>query len=316
MTASPTSSAGPCLVLGAAGFLGPHAVEAALERARASGSGEVLAHARRAHSPPPGARAVEAELLHEGELERLLEREQPARVLLLAALARIADCERSPSLAQAVNAELPRRTAAWCAAHGARFVHASTDLVFGATDAPPGGLREEHPPAPLSIYGASKADGERAVLAAHPAALVVRLPLLYGESRGRGLGASDSLLAAVARGERPTLFADEWRTPLAAAAAGRALAELLFRPGAPSGLLHVAGTERVERHELGLRVLRAAGHGAESARELVRSSTRADAGQAGSRPRDVSLDCARAKSWLESPLPDLAAGLGSSARAR
>lgn len=313
MTASPFPSAGPCLVLGAAGFLGPHAVEAALERARRERS-DVLAHARREHQPPAGARAVEADLLQDGQLERLLDRERPARVLLLAALARLGDCERSPARAQAVNAELPRRTAAWCAQRGARLVHVSTDLVFGATDAPPGGLREEHPPAPLSIYGASKADGERAVLTAHPGALVVRLPLLYGDSRGRGLGAGDSLLAAVARGERPQLFADEWRTPLDAAAAGRALAELLFRPGAPVGLLHVAGTQRVDRHALGLRALRAAGHSEERARELVRSSTRAEAGQAGSRPRDVSLDCARARSWLESPLPDLAAGLGQRAR--
>ncbi len=272
----------------------------------------MVAHARRAHLAPFGARAAEADLLQEGELERLLERERPARVLLLAALARIADCERSPRLAQAVNAELPGRVAAWCAAHGARLVHASTDLVFGASDAPHGGFREEQPTAPLSVYGASKADGERAVLAAHPAALVVRLPLLYGDSHGRGLGASDSLLAAVARGEQPQLFTDEWRTPLSAAAAGRALAELLFRPGAPSGLLHVAGPERVDRHTLGLRVLRGAGRSEARARELVRASTRAEAGLADSRPRDVSLDSARARSWLESPLPDLAAGLGRS----
>ena len=254
---------------------------------------------------------MEADLLQEGELERLLERERPARVLLLAALARIANCERSPRLAQAVNAELPARVAAWCAAHGARLVHASTDLVFGASDAPRGGFREEQLTAPLSVYGASKADGERAALAAHPAGLVVRLPLLYGDSHGRGLGASDSLLVAVARGEQPTLFTDEWRTPLSAAAAGRALAELLFRPGAPSGLLHVAGPERVDRHTLGLRVLRGAGQSEARARELIRASTRAEAGLAASRPRDVSLDCARARSWLESPLPDLAAGLGS-----
>jgi dTDP-4-dehydrorhamnose reductase len=287
--------------------LGPHAVAAALERARGS---EVLSHARRERAVVLGARPVGADLAREGELERLLDFERPARVLLLAALARIDDCERSPALARTVNSELPRRAAAWCAASGARLVHVSTDLVFGQSDAPPGGFREEQPPAPLSVYGATKADGERAVLEQCPGALVVRLPLLYGDSHGRGLGASDSLLAAVARGERPALFTDEWRTPLDAAAAARALAELLFRPGAPSGLLHVAGPERVDRHTLGLRVLRAAGHADALARELVRASTRAEAGPAASRPRDVSLDCARARSWLESPLPDLAAALG------
>ena len=83
---------------------------------------------------------------------------------------------------------------------------------------------------------------------------MARLPLLYGNSGGRGLGASDSLLEAIERGEKPRLFVDEWRTPLEVSNAAEALVELLeFDHG---GVLHLAGPDRVTRHEFGLAVLR------------------------------------------------------------
>jgi len=302
------------LVLGGSGFLGAHAVELAREESRRRGSGEVVSWGRTRRALSPGVRSVVADALRPGALETRLDAERPARILMVAALARTGDCERSPALARATNTELPRRVARWCSAAGARLVHVSSDLVFGSTDAPPGGFREEHPPGPLSVYGASKADGEAAVLEECPAALVVRLPLLYGDSGGRGLGASDSLLAAIERGDRPGLFTDEWRTPLEVHCAARALIELIFRPDVPAGILHVAGPERVQRHELGLAVLRAAGRSELEAHRLVRAVTRAEATGDASRPCDVSLDCARARALLTSPLPGLAAGLRACAR--
>jgi dTDP-4-dehydrorhamnose reductase len=301
-------AAGPVLVLGGSGFLGVHVVELATARDLPRG-GEVVSVARSRHAVPPGARSELADALAERRLEVLLDRVAPRAVLLAAALARTGECARAPERALELNARLPGRVARWCSAAGTRLVHVSTDLVFGATDAPAGGFGEDHPTGPVSVYGASKVEGELAVAAEHPGALVARLPLLYGDSRGRGLGASDSLLAAVARGERPGLFTDEWRTPLDVRSAARALVELLLRPDAPAGILHVAGADRVQRHELGLAVLRAAGRSEEQARAAVRATTRAAAGDAASRPRDVSLDCARARAFLTAPLPGLADGL-------
>jgi len=295
------------LVLGAGGFLGARLVEAALAR---EPQDEVVAVARDFARAPArflgGARRVALDL--EEGLERLLAAERPARVVSAAALARIDACERDPQAARRINAELPGRLAAWCAAHGARCVHVSTDLVFGGRPPRAAGFREDDAPAPLSAYGASKEAGERAVLAAHPAALVVRLPLLYGDSGGRGLGASDSLLAALARGERPALFNDEWRTPLEVANAAAALLELAA--GELAGLLHVAGPERCTRFELARAVLAAQdphGNGLEGAQ--IGAARRADLGLAEQRAEDVSLDSSRARAQLETELLGVRAGL-------
>ena len=282
------------MVLGGSGFLGAWVVALAGR----AGHSPVLAVARRPQRAPhvfvKGAKLVAVDLLR-ADLDDLFETERPTRVILCAALSRAEDCERVPDVAKAMNVELPARVGRACARSGARLVHVSTDLVFGRVPPAPGGFREEDPASPASFYGRTKAEGEAAVLAAFPGALVVRLPLLFGDSGGRRLGASDSLLAAVAAGSRPTLFEDEWRTPLFVGDAAVALVELAA--GDLAGRLHVAGPDRVSRWEFGCAVLRGAGVDAAAHR-----GTRASLGMAESRAADASLDASRARALLSTPL--------------
>ncbi|MFN0006962.1 MAG: SDR family oxidoreductase [Planctomycetota bacterium] len=291
-------SSGTTLVLGGSGFLGAHVVAQAGSEVVVAGREEGPEKALRAGSPRAKFRKLDA--LAPGQLELVLDSVRPAKVILCTALSSVADAEKYPGLARALNVEFPRLVAVWCARSRARLVHVSTDLVFGGNDPPPGGFCEEDPPAPLSEYGRSKSAGESAVLQAHPKALVVRLPLLYGDSFGRDRGASDSLLSAIARGERPTLFTDEWRTPLDVANAARALVELAETDA--SGLLHVAGPDRVSRYELGLLVLRSREMDDAAARAAIRPATRAEAGLEATRARDASLDSRRSRSLLSTPL--------------
>lgn len=292
-------------MLGASGFLGPHLVRAA----RAAGWRVVAAARRPELAPVVGGSTPDERCAFDAEapeaLAGLLARSRPVAILCAAALARVDACEREPARALRLNAEFPGALAQAARARGLRLVHVSTDLVFGAAPPRSGGFREEDAPAPVHAYGRSKAEGEARVLAADPRALVVRLPLLYGDSGGRGLGASDQILAAVARGETPALFTDEWRTPLSADNAAAALLELVA--GTAAGLLHVAGPARLDRHALGLAVL--ARHGLSSAR--VRTATRAELGFAATRPADVALDSTRARTLLATALLAPAAALSS-----
>jgi len=285
------------LVLGASGFLGKHLVS--LLGARAIAHSRDVAMASTASST--------ADFEEDGQLQRLLDA-QAVRVLVnCAALSSPAACEADPSKARLVNSDLPRALGVWAAATGARVIHVSTDLVFGASPAPPDGFREEDEPAPLSVYGESKAQGERALLKAAPEALVVRLPLLYGDGRGTGRGASDVLFATLEKGEVARLFEDEWRTPLPVSVAAAALSELCDMD--TSGLLHVAGAERVSRLELAhaLHVCRFQDPG-RAGRELV-ACKRADLVLTPPRPEDTSLCSQRARALLETELPGLMEGV-------
>lgn len=104
-------------------------------------------------------------------------------VINAAAWTDVDGAESSRAAAFAVNADAPAALAAACAATGALLLHISTDYVFSGEATTP--YREDDPVAPRSAYGASKAAGERAVLASGARAYVVRTAWLYGASAVR-----------------------------------------------------------------------------------------------------------------------------------
>lgn len=103
------------------------------------------------------------------------------RLILPAALTAVDYCEDHEDEAFAVNADAPKLIAEISASKGAHVTYISTDFVFG-------GLRraaypETHEAMPLSVYGASKLEGEENVLDVSPDNLVVRVSWLYGSGK-------------------------------------------------------------------------------------------------------------------------------------
>lgn len=267
--------------------------------------GRDIEGAPRYANPRDGAQFVSSDLAADGT--RILEQHRPGLVILCAALSRVGDCEEQPELATRMNTELPGEVAGWCEANGARLLFVSTDLVFGETLPPQGGFTENDAPAPVSVYGESKEAGERAVMDRCKNSLVVRLPLLYGDSAGRGLGASDSLLNQVEGEGKPSLFTDEFRTPLEVRSAARALVDLGLMD--VTGLLHVAGPDRTSRYALGLAILEGMGLSRTDAEAEVNGVLQASVPTVGARPADVCLNAKKAARLLEFSLPGLAEGI-------
>ncbi len=144
-------------------------------------------------------------------------------------------------------------------------MYVSTDLVFDGEHAP---YREDDPPAPLSVYGRSKAHAETA-LQAFPRIAIVRVSLLYGPSLTDRPTVLDRQRQAILAGEPLTLFDDEWRTPLDLPTAARAL--LAVAESDYTGILHVGGLERLSRLEMGERLAPHARPQREDCRRLAQS---------------------------------------------
>ena len=88
-------------------------------------------------------------------------------------------------LARAVNADGAGILARGAARIGVPLLHISTDYVFDGTapldaDGRERPYVESDPTGPRSVYGSTKLEGERQVLAASPKHLVVRTAWLYG----------------------------------------------------------------------------------------------------------------------------------------
>ena len=104
-------------------------------------------------------------------------------VVNAAAYTKVDDAETHQELAFAVNAEGPRLLARAAKRHGARLIQVSTDYVFDGNATSP--YPEDTPLNPVSVYGHSKAAGERAVLEEHPeGAIIIRTAWLYGAHGG------------------------------------------------------------------------------------------------------------------------------------
>jgi dTDP-4-dehydrorhamnose reductase len=227
----------------------------------------------------PDASAERVEVRDERAVHELLGRLRPDVVI------HTAYRQDGPD-AYEINVAGSRHVAAAAAAVGARLVHLSTDVVFCGRCRSSGGYVERDRPCPLTRYGGSKADAERAVREAHPEALVVRTSLVYG-----GPQPSRHEVAAVTPGN--VFYTDEIRSPVKLRDLTRALLELAALD--VGGVLHVAGADAVSRHEFA---------------ELVARRPLPGAPAPDDRPRYCALDSSRAQAMIRTRLRGVREVLG------
>jgi dTDP-4-dehydrorhamnose reductase len=240
-------------------------------------------------APAPGRSPVAFALEDAAGLDAAFEEARPEAVVHAAALANALACEKDPEAAHRTNVLGTAAVAAACARRGARLVLLSTDQVFDGTRS---GWREGDPTEPLMVYGRTKLAAEQEALRRCAGSAVLRSALVCGRGHGPRPTASEAVAWALARGERPRLFTDEFRTPVDAEAIVWVLRALLHGTGA--GVYHVGGPERVSRHELGRRVALALGLDASG----IEAVTRDTFSVGPPRPADASLDSERARREL------------------
>jgi dTDP-4-dehydrorhamnose reductase len=186
-------------------------------------------------------------------------------VVNCAAYTAVDDAESDPGGAHAVNAVGAGNVARTCARAGARLIHLSTDYVFsGRFEGRPHPYDLADRPEPISVYGASKLAGERAVHAELPEAHVVRTAWLY-------TGEGGDFVAAIARradGDDPVdVVTDQIGSPTYVGDLVGALLEIAAGGiGAP--LLHAANSGAVSRFEQARAVFEALGADPERVRPV------------------------------------------------
>jgi dTDP-4-dehydrorhamnose reductase len=163
---------------------------------------------------------------------------RPQLIVNAAAHTAVDKAESEPQLAETLNAAAPGVLAQAAQKLGAALVHYSTDYVFDGSGTQ--GWKETDAPAPLSVYGRTKLEGEQQVLRHCDRALIFRTSWVYA---ARGGNFAKTMLRLAGEREKLTVIDDQFGAPTGAelladitAHAARALAadpEL-------AGLYHVA----------------------------------------------------------------------------
>ena len=228
-------------------------------------------------------------------VDRLFGDRRPAIVFNCAAYNAVDRAETEKDVAYAVNSSGAENVAIACARHGARLVHFSTNFVFdGALDRP---YAETDHPAPLGVYGASKLEGERRVLARLPGALVIRSAALFGHTGSAAKGGSfpDRILSRAWRGEPLAVVSDQKVNPTYAGDLAPAAIELAT--GGLEGVVHVVAAGCAGWDEFARAVLEESGEPAP-----VSSILSADLSSPARRPLNGCLTSARVaalRPWRE-----------------
>lgn len=151
---------------------------------------------------------AEANILDQPGLESLLQKEQPAFVINCAAYTAVDKAEDELELAKAVNETGAANLALACASNQATLVHVSTDFVFEGNLVRL--LTENDEAKPINVYGQTKLDGEKAVIALLKKHFIIRTSWLYSEYANNFV---KTMLKLGAERDELNIIADQVGTP-------------------------------------------------------------------------------------------------------
>ena len=209
---------------------------------------------------------------------------KPSAVINAAAYTAVDLAETEMEKAKRLNTDAPTEMAKCCAALDIPFVHISTDYVFdGSGDRP---WRETDANAPLGVYGRTKRDGEIAVMAANPAAVILRTSWVFSQ---HGANFVKTMLRLGATRDTLSIVADQVGGPTPARAIAQACHHIATHADASkTGIYHFAGVPHTTWADFARTIFDDA-----QMQVSVTDITTADYPTAAQRPLNSRLDCSR-----------------------
>ena len=254
--------------------------------------------------PPAGIEVIatgrdELDLADAAACRAAVARHRPDWVLNAGAYTAVDRAEAEPELAEAVNAGAPGAFAEALAASGGRLLQVSTDFVFNGEQGHP--YTPDQALAPLGVYGATKAEGERRAAAALPSErlCLLRTSWVYGP-----VGANFCLTmlrlhrAKAAAGEPLGVVADQVGCPTATAGLAEACWRVIGR--GVSGRHHWSDCGAASWYDFAVAIgSLAAARGLIAAPARVRPITTADYPTPARRPAYSLLDATTTRRALD-----------------
>ncbi|CAI0690772.1 dTDP-4-dehydrorhamnose reductase [Serratia entomophila] len=211
---------------------------------------------------------------------------RPDAIVNAAAYTAVDKAETESELAARINEQGPKNLAQAAAEAGCRLIHVSTDYVFDGQAKMP--YREADVTNPLGVYGKTKLDGEIAVAAAHPEAIIIRTAWVFSEY---GNNFVKTMLRLAKDRDVLGIVADQRGCPTYAGDIAQAIIDLLQRR-AEGGVYHFCGDKEVSWSEFAEAIFAAAmAQGLLEKSPQVNGITTEQYPTPAKRPAYSSLDC-------------------------
>ena len=204
-------------------------------------------------------------------------RAEPYAIINCAAYTAVDACETDQDTAFRVNALGPRNLAIAARETGAKLVHVSTDYVFDGNKKTP--YLESDPLCPQTVYGFTKAEGERMIQQMMHRFFILRTAWLYGD----GKNFVKTMLRLSETNDTVKVVGDQYGTPTSAYELARAIDSLLFTSN--YGIFHATCEGSCNWAEFAREIFRLAGKNTK-----VEAITTAEYGAPAKRPANSILE--------------------------
>ena len=255
-------------------------------------------------------RAQGADLNDPDALNQTVRQHAPQVIVNAAAYTAVDKAENDAEACARVNAQAPARLAALAQDLGALLVHYSTDYVFdGSGDTP---RTEDAATGPLSVYGRTKMEGERAIASSGCHHLILRTAWVYA---ARGGNFAKTMLRLAGEREQLKVIADQIGAPTGADLLADLSAHMIRATQARpelSGLYHAVAAGETSWHGYAQHVIefaRARGTAIKVAPEQVLAIPTTDYPTPAKRPLNSRLSTAKLQEAFGLTLPDWKVGV-------
>jgi dTDP-4-dehydrorhamnose reductase len=242
---------------------------------------------------PTHGKPIKLDLTNLDDIKNILHKINPDRIIHLAAMTNVDNCETEKDLASKINVDATKILAKEASKIGTFFLYVSTDYVF---DGKQGMYKEEEKTNPLGFYGKSKLGGELALNNLASSWCIARTSTPFGIHKTKKsfpLWVKESLESK----KEISVLTDQFTSPTYVPNLSKMLIEVATKQIV--GTIHLAGASRISRFQFAEMIAEKLSLD----KSLLKPIKTEEMNWKAQRPRDSSLDVSKASEILnEKPM--------------
>lgn len=198
-----------------------------------------------------GVGLIKLDVRDKKKVLELINKIRPQVVVHAASIGNVDYCETHPQEAFEVNVEGTRNVLEGCESIGAKIIFISSNAVYDGGHAP---YDEKSPTNPLDVYGKTKSEAEKIVMASGVTYLIIRLMTMYGwQPTGARINPATWVIEQLENNKQIKVVNDIYNNHLFAGVAADFIWKAIISKK-KNEIYNLAGRDCISRYEFALKV--------------------------------------------------------------